>query len=289
MGINKEMTLKDVLKHYRWGWRRFIAARRYGYHNLRNSPMVFGNAMPKSGSHLLTQILAGLVEIGPFVDPGFPPVNRDERNQPLGENLIVNHIQSMKPGDIRYGYIHSREPYLTILSQPKYATFFVYRDPRDMLISHIFYAKDMHPGHGMHDYYNQRLNSMEERINVAIEGVLEPGFELASVRQRYESYMGWLKKPQILAIKFEDLILRRVEAFESMIKHLEKYETKLNCGISTAVDILIDKIQPYKSGTYRKGVPGEWKEHFSDSNKMLFKKITGNLLQDLGYEKSGDW
>ncbi len=159
------------------------------------APRVFGNAMPKSGSHLLTQVLHGLTEIGPFVDPGFPPVNRDEANQPLSEEKIFNGIYRMRPGDIRYGYIHAREPYLSLLTQPGQATIFLYRDPRDMLVSHVFYATDLYDGHGMHRYYEQ-LDSMEARLNAAIEGVADPEFFLSSVKERYDSYLGWLDQPE---------------------------------------------------------------------------------------------
>jgi hypothetical protein len=57
---------------------------------------------------------------------------------------------------------------------PGRATVFVYRDPRDMLVSHVFYATDMHKGHGMHTYYNETLTTMEERLNAAIQGVTSP-------------------------------------------------------------------------------------------------------------------
>ena len=262
---------------------------KYGHHKLSESPIIFGNAMPKSGSHLLTQILYGLVTIGPFINPGFPPVNRNEQNNSLEEHQILENIRSMRSGDIRYGYIHAREPFFSLLTQQKYVHIFIYRDPRDMLISHIFYAKDMYPGHGMHDYYNQRLSSMEERINAAVKGVTEPGFELASVRQRYESYLDWLKNPQTFTVKFEDLVIKSKSTFEKMLDYLENRGARFDCARTTAVEKLINQIQPQKSGTFRKGVSGEWKTYFTESNKDVFKLVAGNLLQELGYENTNDW
>ncbi|MBU1661568.1 MAG: hypothetical protein KKD28_08860, partial [Chloroflexi bacterium] len=78
-----QYTPKHILKQIRWQARRASVALHYGPATLRTAPIVFGNAMPKSGSHLLTQVLEGLTQLGPFVDPGFPPVNRSEGNQPL--------------------------------------------------------------------------------------------------------------------------------------------------------------------------------------------------------------
>jgi hypothetical protein len=280
---------KHILKQFRWLFRRFLKAVKYGFGTLVDAPVVFGNAMPKSGSHLLTQVLCGLPAIGPFVDPGFPPVNRDERNQPLDQAQILKNLRKMRPGDIRYGYIHAVEPYLSLLSRPGYAAIFLYRDPRDMIISHIFYAKDMYAGHGMHRYYNERLDTMEERINAAIEGVAEPGYELASVRQRYDSYLGWLKQPGVLSIKFEDLILHREETLSLMVDFLEMRGAEIVLPRNEAIESLNQSISPAKSGTFRKGAPGEWKVNFSEENKVVFKRVAGDLLQELGYEKSDRW
>ncbi|MEO0975506.1 MAG: sulfotransferase domain-containing protein, partial [Pseudomonadota bacterium] len=39
----------------------------------------------------------------------------------------------------------------------------------------------------------------------------------------------------------------------------------------------------------RKGVAGDWVNHFSDEDKARFKAIAGDLLITLGYEKDDDW
>lgn len=40
---------------------------------------------------------------------------------------------------------------------------------------------------------------------------------------------------------------------------------------------------------YRKGVRGDWRNHFTDEDKRQFKEIAGDLLIELGYEHDGDW
>jgi hypothetical protein len=282
-------STKHILKRIRWLMRRAKTGIQYGSTALKVSPKVFGNAMPKSGSHLLTQILGGLTALGPFVDPGFPPVNRSERNQPLSPGSILRNLQLMRPGDIRYGYIHAVEPYLSTLVQDNRATIFLYRDPRDMLVSHVFYATEMYKGHGMHPYYTQKLNTMEERINAAIEGVTEPGYELASVKKRYDSYRGWLAQPEVLCLKFEDLILDREPTLGRLLDYLETRGFSPIKLRTEAIDSLKNAIVPRKSGTFRKGIPGNWREYFTDSNKAMFNKVAGDLLIDLGYERDRNW
>jgi sulfotransferase 6B1 len=274
---------KHALKQVRWQVRRLRAGMQYGPGALAHLPVVFGNAMPKSGSHLLTQILSGLTLIGPFVDPGFPPVNRSEDNRPLPSEKVIRNLEGMRPGDIRYGYIHATEPYLSILTGPQRATIFLYRDPRDMIISHVFYATDLNADHGMHRYYNQKLDSMEARIDAAIRGVTEPGFELASVRQRYDSYRGWLDQPGVLCLKFEDLILAREAALNRLLDYLAEKGFQTHLSRQAAVDSLAAAIAPRKSGTFRKGIPGNWQEHFTPANLETFRQMAGNLLDEWGY------
>lgn len=280
---------KHTLKLGRWQARRALTALRWGPQNLRRAPIVLGNAMPKSGSHLIIQILQGLTRLGPFVNPGFPPVNRSEDNRKLSDQAVLANLRRMRPGDIGYGYISAREPFISALTQPGRATVFVFRDPRDMIISHIFYATDIHKGHWMHRYYTEALHSMEERINAAICGVNEPGSELTPLRARYEGYLGWLNQPEVLCLRFEDLILNREAALGLLLDYLEKRGFKPKMERPLAIQVLANAVAPHKSGTFRKGKPGNWREHFTEANKALFKEKAGDLLIRLGYEKDHNW
>jgi hypothetical protein len=280
--------INHAIKILRWRGRRLHTALKWGIGSLRRSPIVFGNAMPKSGSHLLTQVFYGLTSIGPFVNPGFPPVNRDESNQPLTDKQIFSNIYGMLPGDIRYGYIHAKEPFFSLLTQPEQATVFIYRDPRDMLISHIFYATDLYQEHGMHAFYAE-LDSMEARLMVAIEGISKPPFSISNVRERYDSYIGWLEQSQVFSIRFEDLILEQDVTLARLIGFLEVCGFDLIIPHDQAIQTLKAGISPQKSGTFRKGEPGNWREHFSEANKVRFKEIAGDLLVRLGYEDGDEW
>jgi hypothetical protein len=282
-------TTKHWLKIVRWQLRRAGAALRWGSATLASTPSVVGNAMPKSGSHLIIQVLQGLPRLGSFVNPGFPPLNRSEDNRALPEGAVLANIQRMMPGDIAYGYLRAREPFLSAISAAGRAMVFVYRDPRDMVVSHIFYATQMHQGHGMHRYYTEVLSTMEERINAAVRGVTVPGSELSGVRERYAAYLGWREQPHVLCLRFEDLILDREAALGRLLDYLTKRGFICQIEWGRAVEELKQAIIPRKSGTFRKGKPGNWQEHFTSANKALFKELAGDLLIRLGYEKDYDW
>ncbi|TFG49658.1 MAG: hypothetical protein E4H33_01800 [Anaerolineales bacterium] len=252
--------------------------------------MIFGNAIPKAGSHLLIQVLLGLTKIGPFVDPGFPPINRFEGNTRLELPDRIKELQRMRPGDIRYGYAGCKEPLLSEITGPGRASVFIYRDPRDQLVSHVFYAKDIHTGHGMHDYYNNVLTTMEERLNVAIEGCELPGLGLPTVWKTYAEHFGWFERDDVYCVKFEDFILSKEQVIGGLLDYIEGFGVKFGVSRAEAIEVLSQSIQPKKSGTFRKGQPGDWKNYFTEDNKRRFKAVAGDLLTRLGYEESDqDW
>jgi hypothetical protein len=282
-------STRHGLKIVRWQGRRVAAALRWGNPALRRVPAVVGNAMPKSGSHLIIQVLQGLTRLGPFVNPGFPPLNRTEDNRKLEDADILANIRRLRSGDIAYGYLQANERYIAALTAPGLASVFVYRDPRDMIISHIFYATQIHKEHWMHEYYTQTLHTMEERIDAAIRGVEEPGSELTPIRERYARYLGWLQQPSVLSLRFEDLILHQEEALGKILDYLGERGFTLQAGRPEAVAVLQEAIAPRRSGTYRKAKPGNWREHFTEANITQFKEEAGDLLVELGYETNLDW
>ena len=195
----------------------------------------------------------------------------------------------MKPGDIGYGYINATQPYILALTRPGMASIFVYRDPRDMIISHIFYAMEIYQDHGMHKYYRENTETMEERIDAAIIGVNEPNSRMRGVSERYQGYLGWLTIPDVLSMRFEDLIQDRENAFNRLLDYLEEKGFEPQVSRKIALQELASAVVPKRSGTFRKGKPGNWREYFTERNINNFKESTGDLLVSLGYEQDRDW
>jgi hypothetical protein len=273
----------------RWRLRRAQAAGRWGSEALSQTPIVIGNAMPKSGSHLLIQVLLGLTGIGPFIDPGMPPISRSSTNRNLNRSEVLENLRQLRCGDIVYSYLHAQDSYIAELTRQGVASFFIYRDPRDLIVSHVFYATEMYPKHGMHNYYTQKLSTMEQRINAAIQGVQEEGSRLSSIKEKYQKYLGWLVQSSVLAVRFEDLILDRQAALIRILDHLAARGFVPNLARERAIDALASSIAPRASGTFRRGQPGEWRDNFTAENKRVFKLATGDLLKRLGYERDDSW
>jgi hypothetical protein len=130
---------------------------------------------------------------------------------------------------------------------------------------------------------------MEERIQAAIQGVEEPGSELSPILKKYAGYMEWRTYPEVLCLRFEDLILDQPAALGRILDYLSQCGFTSSVERSQAIRTLQEAIAPKRSGTFRKGKPGNWQEHFTEANKALFKEQTGDLLVQLGYEEESNW
>jgi len=254
-----------------------------------DAPPIFANAKPKSGSHLLLQIMNGLCQVAPYTHVAADPIRTiNPSGGRRSEEQILTDLRSLRPGVIGWGYLDATPQNLAFLCKPERVNYFIYRDPRDMLVSHVFFATDMHLGHGMHAYY-QALPNFSERLKVAITGIDQDSLYMANVLQRYEGVFQWLQQPDVLCIRFEDFINQRAAVLNQIIDQIEKTGFSIPTQRDQAVETVGKAIQPAKSHTCRSGKTGGWKDHFTPEHKTLFKEIAGDLLIKLGYERDNDW
>jgi hypothetical protein len=263
-----------------WRWKRF---------SFSDAPPVFGNSKPKSGSHLLLQILNGFTRIMPYrfvdADP-IRTITKDGRRKTPQEILV--ELKRVPDGVIGWGYVDATPENATFLTQSGRVNYFIYRDPRDMLISQVHFATDMHEEHGMHTYYKS-LPDFSARLKVAITGIDRDGLKMVSVKQRYDGVFQWLQEKNVMCIRFEDLINDRNTTLNAMLDEVEKTGYRIPTPREKALSVLVDAIQPKKSHTFRSGKTGGWREHFTEEHKQLFKDVAGDLLVRLDYEKNNDW
>ena len=263
-----------------WRWKRL---------KFDEAPPIFGNAKPKSGSHLLLQVLNGLCQLAPYryvaEDPIRPTKADGGRWTP---DDILAALGRIPRGVIGWGYLDATPKNVAFLCSPKRVNYFIYRDPRDLLVSQVFFATDMREEHGMHAYY-QSLPDVAARLKVAITGINQDGLRMVSVRERYAGVFEWLEQPSVMCIRFEDLIDQRYVTLNAMLNQIEKTGYIIPTPRGNCIEILMNAIQPKKSHTFRSGKTGGWREHFNDEHKALFKEVAGDLLVQLGYEKDNDW
>ena len=271
--------------------RRLAQALRYRQFSFAGLPVLFANSFPKSGTHLLTQILEGFTQIGPAVNSGLPAVvtydgfSGNQRQTPE----ILADLQRLLPGDIAYGHVHALPEILAFLEQASFAFYFILRDPRDVVVSHVHYVTDMETNHIHHHYYKNELSSFDERLSASIQGRPELEIDFPNIRQRFEPFMGWLEQPNVLTLHYEDFLLERKSTLAQVLDFAIQRGFPLQVEREIALERLDSSIDPQRSPTFRSGKSGGWKAQFTEQHKQLFKAISGDLLIDLGYEKTHDW
>jgi len=284
MGITQ--NIRSTLRPYGKTAQAILRWKRFSFHE---APPIFGNSKPKSGSHLLLQILNGFTQIMPYryvdEDP-IRTIRKDGGRRTADE--ILGDLKRVPRGVIGWGYLDATKENASFLTEAGRVNYFIYRDPRDMLVSQVFFATDMHEEHGMHDFYNS-LPDFGERLKVAITGIDRDGLKMVSVKQRYEGVFQWLEQKNVMCIRFEELINNRDATLMSMLDEVEKTGYQIPTPREKALSVLVDAIQPKKSHTFRSGKTGGWVNHFNDEHKQLFKEVAGDLLVKLGYEENNNW
>lgn len=289
--VNLRPSTFDLqLRLVRRALRRLAQGIRY-HRSLQGIPVLFANSFPKSGTHLLTQVLQGFPRIGPAVDSGLPAVITFEGDSGRERNWreILVDLGRLLPGDIAYGHLHAAPQVEDLLCQEGFCTYFILRDPRDVVVSHVHYVTEMEPAHAHHRYYVEELHNFDERLRTSILGRPEAEFPFPDICQRFEPYLDWLERPEVLTLRFEDFLDERGETLGRVLEHAVQRGFPAPAEREQAIRALAEAIDPQRSPTFRSGKAGGWRELFSEDNKRLFKDVAGDLLIRLGYEHDLDW
>ena len=262
-------------------------------------PILLGISFPKSGTHLLDQILLGFAHLAPFsrrLHSFYAQYDGDTgRKHSLAETLAW--IDSLRPLDVTSAHLFSSPEVLERVCTPAFVPYFIYRDPRDVVVSHVFYVTEMEKNHVHHAYY-QSLPDFAARLKISILGFspspngrgagVRADVEFPDIAGRFAPYLGWIDRPEVLNIHFEDFIHDRSGTLNRILDHFLA-RASLTTHRETILAALEASINPKKSPTFRSGKTGEWKKHFKDEHKVIFKEVAGDLLVQLGYEKDDNW
>jgi len=252
-------------------------------------PVLLGISFPKSGTHLLDQILLGFSNVTPFSKRlhSFYAEYEGESGHKRTADQAFTWLDSLSPRDVASAHLFAREDSVARVCSPKFVPYFIFRDPRDVVVSHVFYVTEMAARHVHHDYYAS-LPDFNSRLNVSILGKTTIDIEFPNIADRFSPYLGWLEHPEVLYIHFEDLINERTATLTRMLDHFLA-RVPLRSPRRLILDSLESSINPTKSPTFRSGKTGEWKQYFINEHKKIFKDVAGDLLVKLGYESNYDW
>ena len=286
--FNTSMPLKSALRSILYQTEKEIQRLRFTSQPA-NLPILLGISFPKSGTHLLDQILLGFSKVAPYAKRlhSFYAEYEGESGIKRAPEQAILWLDALRPRDVASAHLFARPEAVTRVRSPKFIPYFIFRDPRDVVVSHVFYVTEMESRHVHHAYYVS-LPDFNARLTVSILGRPDADIEFPNIADRFAPYLDWLNHPAVLTIHFEDLINNRVSTLTRILDHLLA-RTTLQTPRQLILDSLEASINPTKSPTFRSGKTGEWKKHFTAEHKKIFKEVGGDLLVKLGYEKNNDW
>lgn len=233
--------------------------------------LILVSEFPKSGGSWYSQMLSYVLEV-PF------PRNK----APKFERAIM------------HGHLLNSRNFDRVIS--------VMRDGRDIMVSayfHFLFENDRNPSFSVkkwrekvpfNDFENIEKN-LPEFINYMFTQYTSAGKKV-SWSDFVRSY---LNQSNSLIVKYEDLLINPQEELIKSVQFLDVRNYNLE-RIEQAINEFsfqnLTKRLPGKEDSQsfiRKGIAGDWKNHFNQESREVFKKYAGQELILAGYETTIDW
>ena len=234
----------------------------------KSLPLYIVTEYPKSGGSWVSQMLSDYLEV-PFPRNQFPKFQ---------SSIMQGH----------YLYFPTMKNVFVIL-----------RDGRDIMVSFYYYSlfkndrfnarvvsttrRELH-----FKDYNDIKNNLPKFIEYKFTHKKHPRFTWS------EFITSWIDK-DVAFIRYENLLKEPVKELSTAIFKVFKIEPDEN-----KLQMIIEKYsfknlagrnpgEENKQSFIRKGIAGDWKNHFSQESKEIFGYYAGNELIQLGYAKDFTW
>ena len=251
--------------------------------NVSALPRTILLSIPKSGTHLLIKCIKLL---------------SDAEFKFTGDSAIPRYIDvclsNLPSQTVLVSHIPCTPASLSAIRKHQAKVLFIYRDPRDQLVSYAHYIRNNNCSQVPHQAWPMAKNmSFNQIINSLItEKELYHFFPgITGVDGFYKALMPWVHFKGCLVIRFEDLIGSQgggsQEVQYATIKAIAHY---LDIAPLPEEKIRYVMSNLFGGGSaFRLGQIGSWKTTFNKQQKETFNRVAGQLLIDLGYEKDEAW
>jgi hypothetical protein len=176
-----------------------------------------------------------------------------------------------------------------LMANPDDRAFVVIRDPRDIVVSLVYSVSLSHAATPITLLLREPIATASHRNKLQIGMFL--------LAQWSEYLRNWKR-----AREFDNVLLTRYEALVADLPgELSRLSAFLNWNVPRRVldSITGDHSFASRSGRQpgdenpfshrRKGIAGDWQNHFSRETARLFEDVFPGLLTDLGYESANTW
>jgi len=231
-------------------------------------------SIPKSGTHLLERALCLHPDLYRRLLPTLHPFNVARYGGP--ERVLAG----TRPHQILVTHLYASPGTVAAVRAAGTATLFMQRDPRDVLVSLVFYAVRVRTHH-LHPRL-AALPDLKQRLLLLIRG--DPASGIPPWGERLDAFTDWLNE-DVLPVHFEDLIGARgdgdaaaqTRTLRRIFEHVEVPVPE--AWLERAAAVLFHRCSP----TFRKGAIGQWRETFDDEIAAAFDAEAGPGMRRLGY------
>lgn len=239
-------------------------------------------SFPRSGNtwtvnSLKDYLKAQRAEVAPSVYGGDVIKLSDSIEVKFAGEYDKDHIAGVKSHMYRGEFVSKGMPANKIL--------YVFRDPRDVMISYFFY---------LNKFLKKGTNEEKEFDNKLFSKHLKE--HLPDLKNHMT---GWLElyKGEVFPVQYEMLqqdytgTLKGIKDFLNAESYMneEDVKKKYKDNFSGADKHIENVLVGDNSSFYRKGIVGDWANYFTEEHKNITKNIAQNLLEKHGYEKDSNW
>jgi hypothetical protein len=272
---------------YRWAARAF-------FHG--PPPRVLANSVPKAGTHLVAQLLRNLPDMHfagrHHVMGDFRRSCPDAPSRVFDWDRIRRVLASIKDGQYMTAHFPPLPTLLSMLADLGFKTVCIIRDPRDIVVSNALFIPRVRR-HDLYARFHAEFRTPEEQIMACITGFPpnELGRGLESIGDRLRKFQPWREHSRAYTTRFEDLVGPRGGGSNDLqIQEVMRIGAHVGRPLQPSrAQEIAERTWTSQSSTFRRGVQGEWRTHFTEEHIEAFKATAGAELIAEGYERNADW
>ena len=245
-------------------------------------PILFIAGMPKSGTTWLEKMMSSYPGYEELLIPG---ANFYELRTGEGHlyDLPVNAFDGLQDCLVLTKmHCHGSKQNVQVLADAKIPYVILYRDPRDVAVSHYFYVRNT-PWHG--DYAVLKDCDIHQGIEFFIS-------------KRLPEFAHWMRSwrdtrapENSVMVSYEEMLEDTAAVLRQVFElfSLEADDVRLKEIVDQNSFKNLEASDQGKTSFFRKGKSGDWVNHFDENLKQQFKSVDSDLLVEFGYEQNDQW
>ena len=195
---------------------------------------------------------------------------------------ISNYMEGINSGGdlpiVGHHHFPYSQEFTRFLNPSKIVAAFVYRDPRDVLLSMADYILNQHkPAHLAEQWGREDRDVLVEKIWQGQDGLL-------SLPEYYKCFAAWRDVPDVVEMRFESLVGERGGGAALLQRtSFQSLYSALGGEDDVEFDRALARAYNPDAGTYFKGRLNRWKEEGGKITQLLGCKEMASLVQEWGY------